>query len=282
MLRFGSLPVQRVIKDKSKLKVSMKLSDAGWPIHFDDNELKVLWTLADDKGYSADEIADILKEKGRYQIVKSESLTDEKDKNHGNLSAVLKRLHNHNIINYEKRKVRSSKAKRDYLVKFYHINPMCYDIIRNIAHNRKDEAERECFRAYEADKGCCQDDVYKKICKKEDLYEVVELMFKNMIDDFNREYNESLETLKEGDPVVSMSWSPALAELISIAKLIEPHCKSRLDAELAAFKLYPDLVEADREWQRTYGYVSEASKKLHEASLGQTRQVIGKDILLRE
>jgi hypothetical protein len=244
----------------------MKLSDAGWPVHFTINELKVLWTLADNKGHSAKEIRNKLVNQEPYQKIKSESLIYE---DNSNLSNVLRLLYNHNIIYYEKINTRGTRAKRDYLTKFYYIAPTCYDIIRNVAHNLKEEAERETLKVFDENTGLCQNELYQKAFEKETLYKIIELTFENMIDYFNKEYYKSLQALKEGNPVVSMSWSPALADLMSIAKLIEPHCKSRLNAELAAFELHPELVEANWEWQRAYGYVSEASKKLHEASLRQ-------------
>lgn len=100
--------------------------------------------------------------------------------------------------------------------------------------------------------------IERKIIKKydeQDLCRQTTAILTRYIEDF-----KSRNTLEEDATIVSMPWSPALAELMRIAKDIEPHCKSRVDAELLAFKLHPDLVKADREWNKAYGYCSESAK----------------------
>jgi len=98
----------------------------------------------------------------------------------------------------------------------------------------------------------------KKIHKKfdeHDLCRQTAVILTKYIEDF-----KARNTLQESSTIVSMNWSPALAELMRIATNIEPRCKSRVDAELLASKLYPDLLKADREWQMAYGYCSENAK----------------------
>ena len=54
----------------------MKRSSTGWPIDFTDNQLKILYVLADDKGHSEKEIAERMVDKDQYQVVYSKSLSD--------------------------------------------------------------------------------------------------------------------------------------------------------------------------------------------------------------
>ena len=226
----------------------MKRSSVGWPIDFTDNELKILYVLADDKGHSEKEIAGRMIDKEQYQVVYSKSLS-----NVDNVSKELSELYKENVVYYEVRNLPSEKANRKYPVKFYRIYPAYYMIIRDITKRLEEDAHWRKFELFEKSVRIKKSMMTEedKSDEKEGLYQYVHEAFRYMACLYNKDYVMGCLDLKEGE---YRYWSPALSEVKKLTNLIKPYCNTPKIgpedalAEMIVLMLRPDLNDSHFKW----------------------------------
>jgi hypothetical protein len=224
----------------------MKRSSTGWPIDFTDNELKMLYILADDKGHSEKEIAERMVDKEQYQVVYSKSLSDV-----DNVSKVLGELYENNVVYYESRNEPREKANRDYSVKFYRIYPRYYMIIRDITKRLEEEAHWRTFKLFEKGVRTQKSMIAEedKNDEKEGLYHYVHEAFKYMV--YYHYGKDFVIGLTEGE---YQYWSPALSKVKKLVNLIKPYCdipkigQEDAYAEIIVLMLRPELHEDHLKW----------------------------------
>jgi hypothetical protein len=248
----------------------MKRSSTGWPIDFTDNQLKILYVLADDKGHSAKEIAERMVDREKYQVVYSKSLSDV-----DNVITELGKLSEEKVVYIESRNELSEKANREYSVAYYRINPLYYVIIRDIAKKLKEEAKGKIFKAFEKglkNKRYSTGSIFSvskiesdRYSDQEGLYHYVQQMFDSMIN-CNPFFEEIYQVSWEGK---YSEWSPARGEMERLAARVRSYYMSsyqkitdnRATSLCVVCELRPDLLAAHREWLKKNSLNSSSSSE---------------------